>query len=87
MRLDEHLPLFCNEFDKFNNKGALMLDSIYHMTLKLLINHFFSVKTSRFCHFYSTLYWMSIHYALICNHKWFIDFIAWRYFTSMREVM
>ena len=27
-----------------------MLDSIYHMTLKLLKNHIFSVKTSRFCH-------------------------------------
>ena len=25
------LSLFCNEFDKFNNAGARMLDSIYHM--------------------------------------------------------
>ena len=25
-----------NKFDKFNNTGAPMLDSIYHMTLKLL---------------------------------------------------
>ena len=23
---------FCNEFNKFNNMGAQMLDSIYHMT-------------------------------------------------------
>ena len=23
-----------NEFNTFNNKGALILDSIYHMTLK-----------------------------------------------------
>ena len=32
------LSLFHNSFDKFNNTGAqmLMLDSIYHMTLKLL---------------------------------------------------
>ena len=30
------LSLFCNEFDKFNNTGALILDSIYHMTLRLL---------------------------------------------------
>ena len=29
------LSLFRNEFDKFNNTGARMLDSIYHMTLKL----------------------------------------------------
>ena len=27
-----------------------MLDSIYHMTLKLLENHIFGVKTSRMCH-------------------------------------
>ena len=29
------LFLFCNEFDKLNNTGARMLDSIYHMSLKL----------------------------------------------------
>ena len=29
------LSLFRNKFDKFNNKGARMLDSIYHMSLKL----------------------------------------------------
>ena len=27
-------PLFRIEFNKFNNTGARMLDSIYHMTLK-----------------------------------------------------
>ena len=27
-----------------------MLDSIYHMTLKLLKNHIFAVKTSKCCH-------------------------------------
>ena len=30
------LSLFHNEFNKFNNTGARMLDSIYHMTLRLL---------------------------------------------------
>ena len=30
------LLLFRNEFNKFNNTGARMLDSIYHMTLRLL---------------------------------------------------
>ena len=30
------LSLFRNEFNKFNNTGARMLDSIYHMTLSLL---------------------------------------------------
>ena len=29
------LSLFRNEFDKFNNAGARMLYSIYHMALKL----------------------------------------------------
>ena len=28
------LSLFRNKFKKFNNTGARMLDSIYHMTLK-----------------------------------------------------
>ena len=30
------LSLFRNEFNKFNNARAQMLDSIYHMTLRLL---------------------------------------------------
>ena len=30
------LSLFRNEFNKFNNKRARMLDFIYHMTLRLL---------------------------------------------------
>ena len=35
----EHLIGFLNEFNKFNNTGARMQDSIYHMTLK---SHFIS---------------------------------------------
>ena len=31
---------FRNKFNKFNNTGARMLDSIYHMILKLFLNHF-----------------------------------------------
>ena len=30
------LSLSRNEFDKFNNTGTRMLDSIYHMTLRYL---------------------------------------------------
>ena len=48
------LSLFCNKFNKFNNARAGMLDSIYHMTLKLLENHIFVVETSRFFLFYAT---------------------------------
>ena len=42
------LLLVQNKFNKFNNTGAQMLDSIYQMTL--IKNHIFGVKTSRFCH-------------------------------------
>ena len=41
------LSLFRNMFNQFNNTGALVLDSIYHMTLKLLKNRIFGAKTSR----------------------------------------
>ena len=34
--LSSILSLFGNKFNKFNNKRALMLNSIYHMTLRLL---------------------------------------------------
>ena len=44
------LLLFRNDFNKFNNIGARMLDSIYHMTLKLIRIRILGVKTSRFCH-------------------------------------
>ena len=49
------LSLFPNKFDKLNNTGAGMLDSIYHMTLKLLKSPIFGVETSRFCHVYAGL--------------------------------
>ena len=38
------LSLFRNEFNKFNNTGARMLDSFYHMTLRSLRNLIFGVK-------------------------------------------
>ena len=41
---------FCNVFNKLNNTGARLLDSFYHMSLKLIKNPIFGVKTSRFCH-------------------------------------
>ena len=36
--LSRILSLFCEDLNKFNNKGALMLDYIYRMTLKLVDN-------------------------------------------------
>ena len=35
-RLAKHLYLFHNEFNKYKNTGGQILDSIYHMALKLL---------------------------------------------------
>ena len=32
-------------FDKFNNTGVQKLDSIYHMSLKLIWNHIFGMET------------------------------------------
>ena len=44
------LSLFHDKFNEFNNTGTRMLDSIYHMVLKLIKNHILGVKTSRFWH-------------------------------------
>ena len=38
------ISLFLNELHTFNNTGARMLDSIYHMTLKYFCNRVFGVK-------------------------------------------
>ena len=43
------LSLFRNEFNKFNNTRARMLDSIYHMT-NTLKSHFWR-KTLYYCHY------------------------------------
>ena len=43
------LSLFRNKFNKFNNTGTRMLDSMYHMTLKLLSSYFLWANV-RVCH-------------------------------------
>ena len=43
------LSLFRNEFNKFTNTRARMLDSIYHMT-NTLKSHFWRKKKLYFCH-------------------------------------
>ena len=48
------LSLF-HKFNKINNIGARMLDSIYHMTLKLTKNHIFGMKRQDFVIFYAAL--------------------------------
>ena len=44
------LSLFRNEFSKFNDTRARMLDSIYHMTKILLLNLISAVKNVIICH-------------------------------------
>ena len=39
--LSSILALFCDEFIKFNNTGAWVLDSIYHMKFELFCNRVF----------------------------------------------
>ena len=51
LRKLDKMRCFRNEFDKFNNTEARMLDSIYHnMTLKSFWNYIFVVKTLGICH-------------------------------------
>ena len=44
------LLLFRNKFEKFNNTGEGILDSIHQMSLKLLWNHIWA-EYLRFCHY------------------------------------
>ena len=48
-------------------------------------------NTSKFCHTYATLLWVSFHNVTCSresvNHQWFFDFNAWRYFTPRRYVI
>ena len=52
------LSLFHNEFNKFNNTRARMLDSIYHTT-NTLKSHFWRKKRYNFVIMYATLLWTS----------------------------
>ena len=52
------LSLIRNEFNKFNNTRAQMLDSIYHMTITLK-SHFWRKKRYTFVIMIATLLWTS----------------------------
>ena len=49
------LSIFRNEFNKFNNTGARISDSIYYMTLRLLSNFISGVKSCNYVIMYATL--------------------------------
>ena len=51
--------LFRNEFNKFNNTRARMLDSIYHMTLRLLLSLISDIISLLFGIMYATFLWTS----------------------------
>ena len=59
-KLPSILSLFRNEFNKFNNTRARMLDSIYHMT-NTLKSHFWrkNVRILSLHVMYATLLWTS----------------------------
>ena len=65
VKLAKLLSRFCNDFKRFNDTGARMLDSIYYMTLKLLKNCFFGVKTSQICILFAKSY--GRHYVSLLN--------------------
>ena len=80
------LSFFRNEFNKFNNTRARMLDSIYHMTLRLE-SHFCCKKVIILSLCKQRCYGRHNVSRKSINHLWFIDFIAWRYFTPRRDVI
>ena len=53
------LSLFRNEFNKFDNTRARMLDSIYYMILRLLRNLISGVKRHNYFIVCATLSWTS----------------------------
>ena len=77
------LSLFRNDFYKFNNNRARMLDSIYHMTLSQFCrkNVIILSLCAQLCYGRHNVSCKTI------NHWWFIYFIAWRYYTPRQDVM
>ena len=81
------LSLCCNKFNKFNNTGAWMLDSFYHMMLKWFCYLVFGVKTSRFCNICATL-WKSFHNITeICKPLVVYQFYEMAYQILRRNVV
>ena len=66
MRLAKHFISSATSFNKFNNTGAQMLDSIYHLTFKLLKNHIFGRKNFKNLQSFMQRY-NGCHYVTIQN--------------------
>ena len=74
--LPSTLSLLPNEFNKFNNTGARMIDFIYQMSLKLIKIAFWRGNVNILPSF--TQHYNGRHNdsRKSGNHLWFIDFIA-----------
>ena len=77
------LSLFLNKINKFSNTRARILDSIKN-TLK---SHFWRKNNiilplcTQHCNGHHNISSKSV------NHKWIINFIAWRYYTPKCDVL
>ena len=60
------LSLFCNKLNKYNNTRAWLLDSNYHMKLKLLKNQIFGVKNVKILPYFTQRY-NGRHYITLLN--------------------
>ena len=59
---------FHSEINELNYTGVWILDSISHITLKVLWNLVSGVQSSIFCHIYPTLLWQSLcNFNKICK--------------------
>ena len=63
-----------------------MLDSIYHIT-NTLKSHFWRKNVTILSLCAQRFYGRHKVSRKSINHKWFIDFIAWSYFTPRRDVI
>ena len=65
--LSSILSIFRNKFNKLNYTRALMFDSIYHMSLRLLWNLIPGVKSYKCVIMYGSLLWTSYCFSYICK--------------------
>ena len=66
--LSSILSLSRNEFNKFNKTGAWLIDSIYHMILKVFFKSYCWREKLGFCHMHDVKTLISQRYPKICKH-------------------
>ena len=69
------LLIFLDSFNKFNNTGARMLESIYHMTLQLFAIASVVRKRQDFP-IYTTMLWASFHLCTSTRHFSVVPYIT-----------